>query len=556
MGLGDDPLPYGVVNFKTSCADTVEEDFNTAVSMMYSFWYSESLIMFDDIISRDPKCCMAYWGAAMTYNHPVWDFIEDDRLEAAGEYSSKATSCATTSSITDRELGYIESLAVYMNTSDPTITDPAKRLQKYADAVNWKVYQPYDPIDENAGVIYGLAMIGVGYYSETEPEDGFPNLMLAGLTEELIVRRNKESPGALHYVIHSYDQPGYAFRALDAAYKYCNVSVKVPHALHMPSHIFSDLGLWDDMITANTRSMNSAYSTASEPTGDWYHASYFLEFGSLQRAMDCDAFNLVLTMQELSVSQPQGFSAEAAVRVPTMYYVETRDWETAADFDLSKFYSVPAEMWENNPWTEITANFIATAARAILNFPAEDITASRQAVDDANTALLSDPDWTIHQLPYWRLSFNVMVESARAWETFRVKSADDGIEAMEAVRELQVKSWAPEVAHAWDANEQLAEMFLLRGREGDIESALAAYEKAISIYPNRYRSLAGAAKCADMLKNDIKASRYYGDLITLTSGPFPDMSLTGFESGTCSDYSPLRRPELADAYDYFSLSNK
>lgn len=119
--------------------------------------------------------------------------------------------------------------------------------------------------------MYGLALIGVGYYSETEPEDGFPSLSLAGLTEERVVLGNPDSPGALHYVIHAYDQPSSAYRALTSAYRYLNASTSVPHALHMPSHIFSDLGLWSDMVYSNVLSLNKAFELAGEPTGDWYH---------------------------------------------------------------------------------------------------------------------------------------------------------------------------------------------------------------------------------------------------------------------------------------------
>lgn len=361
--------------------------------------------------------------------------------------------------------------------------------------------------------MYGLALLGVGYYSESEPSEGYPNLKLAGLIEEMVVLGNSDSPGGLHYVIHSYDQPPFASRALESANRYLNISVEVPHALHMPSHIYGDLGLWEDMINANILSLNLAFSKASEPTGDWYHGSYFLQFGMLQKAMDCDARSLMESIPGLAAKYPEGFGSEASVRVPTEYFVEMRDWEEAASFDLKKFYpTVDPSFWTSNAWTLVTANFVVTAARAVLDFPHSEISAARQAVDDANQLLSSDPDWEKYQLPYFRLSFDVMVESAHAWEAFRVVSMDAGITAMEAVRESQRAGWSPEVAHAWDPSEQLAEMLLIRSGQGDVASALAAYEDAISMYPNRYRSVAGAGKCADMLKDNIKASRYYGDV--------------------------------------------
>ena len=201
-----------------------------------------------------------------------------------------------------------------------------------------------------------------------------------------------------------------------------------------PSHIFGDEGLWDDMASANVLSMNTAYSIASSSTissspytGDWYHASYFLQFAMLQRAMDCDASALVDTLIAMAATESTGFNAEAGVRVPSMYFVETRQWELAAEFNLSTFYSEKVHgVWQNNIWTEITSNMVVTVARALLDYPAEEISSARQAVEDANSTLLADPLWNRHQLPYWRLSFNVMVESARAWEAFRLVSPEEG----------------------------------------------------------------------------------------------------------------------------------
>ena len=359
-------------------------------------------------------------------------------------------------------------------------------------------------------VIYGLAWMGLGYYSETEPADGFPALTVAAKYENEVLEQNFDNPGALHFTIHSYDQPHHAVQAVDAAYHYLTTSIAIPHAVHMPAHIFSDMGYWNDMVDANTASMNTAYRQEVGTSGDWYHASAFLAYGLLQHAMDCDVASLITSLQSLSKTEPDKFDAVAGVNIPTMFFVETRAWRAAATFDLVSFYSMPHTFWDNNPWALVTSNFISAAAKAVLDYPLDDISASVRAVDAANEALLSDPDWVLHQLPYWRQSFTIMVDSAHAWETFRVESMGEGIVAMQAVVRKQESSWYPEIAHAWDANEQLAEMFLLRKEPGDVESALAAYEHALKSYPNRYRTLAGAGECAETLGDDVKATLYYG----------------------------------------------
>lgn len=352
-------------------------------------------------------------------------------------------------------------------------------------------------------------MLAKGYYDESEPQKGFPSLSLAGQVVENILLKNPNNPGALHLTIHSYDQPFHAQKALDAAYRYRYNSLAVPHAIHMPAHIFSGLGLWKDLINANVASLDSAYIRANSTTGDWYHGSFYLQFGLLQLAMDCDAAAMVAVFQSLASSGDPGFTAEGAVRVPVMYLIETRDWMAAASFDLMAHYDIPSDFWVSQPYTLVTSWMMVTVARAILAYPKSAIEEARQQVDNANELLLNDPDWNIHQLPYWRLSFNVMVASSHAWETFRLVSMDAGIAAMLEVVALQETSWYPEAAHTWDANEQLAEMYLIRDGPGDVELALSAYEHAMLSYPNRYHTLAGGAKCAETLGDVSKASLYY-----------------------------------------------
>jgi tetratricopeptide (TPR) repeat protein len=394
--------------------------------------------------------------------------------------------------------------------------------------------------------------------------------------EESMVLRNELSPGALHFVIHSYDQPAFASRALIAANIYVNSSVSVPHAIHMPSHIYNDLGLWFDAVDSNVRSLNTAYQYAQSSsngqqrtTGDWYHGSYFLQFEMLQKAMDCDAASFLneIFKKDLQYNDNNFFyNLEAIVRVGAHYLIETRQWQEGATFDqLEKFYiqSTP-EIWDDSIWTRIYANFVATVSRAILNLPANQIIASCNAIEAANKTLLEDPSWNKYQLPYWRMSFQIMVMSAQAWKEFRVVSMDSGIEKMKEVVAFQMSTWAPEVGHLWDPHEQLAEMYIIRShsygggnkdklKKQDLLRALASYEDALKIYPNRYHSLAGAGNCAEWLKDTVKTSYYYSELITLTSAPFPDFELDGFSWTACPTYASDRRPAIKMAHDYFHI---
>ena len=153
--------------------------------MLYSFWYGRAKDEFDSIIEKDPSCCIAYSMVVSTFFHPIWNFISETDLATAEEYSIRATSCALNNSrTTDREKAYVGAISVFSNTSDPNLADPASRLASYAQAMRERVYIPYVETDENAGILYGLSLLGVGYYSESEASEGLPHLHEAGLIEE------------------------------------------------------------------------------------------------------------------------------------------------------------------------------------------------------------------------------------------------------------------------------------------------------------------------------------------------------------------------------------
>ncbi len=350
----------------------------------------------------------------------------------------------TDSAITTREKGYIETLLVFTNMTNPDfVTSSTARLEAYAQSLKDNVYIPYIEEDINAGIFYGFATLAVGYYSENEPSNGWPNLKLAGLIEESMMLRDSLSPCALHYIIHAYDQPVFASRALPAANIYLNSSIAVPHALHMPSHIHNDLGLWSEAIASNILSLNSAYQHAQNSsngqqrtTNDWYHGSYFLQFEMLQKAMDCDAevFLNQVFKQDLQYHDDKFFttSLEAVVRVAAHFLIETRNWEQGSLFDqLEQFYpQSTAEIWDGSMWTRIYANFVATVSRAILNYPLNEVKAACDAIEIANKTLMEDLSWKKYELPYRRMAFEIMLRSSIAWKEFRAISMTRGIERM------------------------------------------------------------------------------------------------------------------------------
>eukprot|EP00658_Telonema_sp_P-2_P015059 TRINITY_DN1576_c0_g1_i1.p1 TRINITY_DN1576_c0_g1~~TRINITY_DN1576_c0_g1_i1.p1 ORF type:complete len:233 (-),score=48.91 TRINITY_DN1576_c0_g1_i1:46-744(-) len=213
-----------------------------------------------------------------------------------------------------------------------------------------------------------------------------------------------------HYTVHAYDQPAMAWTALDAAYRFENNSCAVPHAVHMPSHIYSDRGIWNRSVLSNVASVNLAFAQSNGTRDqDWYHGSYFLQYAMLQLAMDCDAHAFLTHFQKLSHTSSFATHLEAATRVASHYLVETRSWVAAAEFDLKAFYGL-------NSWVRVRVrvvrvrvmvgarsaygaqyivrfNFMITAARAILDYPLHRIAAACDVVEAANHTLVSDPSW-------------------------------------------------------------------------------------------------------------------------------------------------------------------
>ena len=222
--------------------------------------------------------------------------------------------------------------------------------------------------------------------------------------------------------------------------------------------------------------------------------------------------------------------------------------------------------------SQVVAGFVATASRAVLGHSAAAVAAACEATEAANASLAASDAWRIQQLPYFRISYDALVESARAWRAFRADGFEAGISWMERVVALQARSWRPEAGAIWDAEEQLAEMHLIRhaggkghsrrmhdhhhdhhnhgdNEHGDLRRALAAYERALAVYPNRYRPLAGAAGAAAMLREG-KACEYYGRLLALVAPPTPTIQLDGVDPAPCQGHPATSRPELRAAAAY------
>ena len=275
----------GTVHFPISCAPSVQKPFARGVALLHSFWYEEAEKEFLDIVKDDPNCAMAHWGVAMSIWHQLWNEPDAkviarglDEVNAAKKFSAK---------VTPRENAYIAAIAAFYSGSK---LDHAERAKAYSDAMK-KVYESY-PDDHEAAAFYALSLLA----SEPHHDETFANRKAAAAILEKLFATEPDHPGVAHYLIHSYDKPQLAQLGIPAARRYAQVAPAAPHALHMPSHIFARVGLWQDDINSNLASVAATRKTAAMGMGGeghQFHAMDFLVYAYLQSGREADAAKMI-----------------------------------------------------------------------------------------------------------------------------------------------------------------------------------------------------------------------------------------------------------------------
>jgi tetratricopeptide (TPR) repeat protein len=333
-----------------SCSPAVAAKLDRALALLHNFWYSRALEGFQQVSSADPECALAYWGAAMTYNHPFWDAPSASDESAAWSFVQKAFAAKEMSPC---ERLYLNAIAALFK--DGGVGPKAARDEGYRDAM--AIAYARFPDDETK-LFYGLAILGtIG-----EGTKGFERQAQAAKLFEEVYARSPDHPGVLHYLIHAYDDPVHAEQGLEAARRYAKAAAAVPHALHMPSHIFTRLGYWDETATTNERAWQTSESDvkrAGEPgTLRDFHSLNYLQYAYLQlgryqdarRTLDIIAAQYgALTDKKTAPDTPELQSRHVRGRtiyaIPdrvvygyfdmlTRYAVETQDWDAAANIPL------------------------------------------------------------------------------------------------------------------------------------------------------------------------------------------------------------------------------
>src|ERR1700722_912990 len=322
------PTQVGTVHFPVSCAPAVQKPFERGVALLHSFWYEEAEKEFQQVAVDDPHCVMAHWGVAMSLWHQLWNQPDDKVIERGLDEMHEAKT--TDGPTTPREKAYLAAITAFY--SDSKKLDHEVRAKAYSDAMK-KVYETF-PDDHEAAVFFALSLLASDPHNDTT----FTNRTQAAAILEKLFAVEPDHPGVAHYLIHSYEKLQLAQLGLPAARRYGQVAPAAPHALHMPSHIFARVGLWQDDINSNLASIAATRKTAAMHMGGeghQFHAMDFLFYAYMQSGREAEAKALmeeVKAMPEMHDMYGIGFDPQtnALSAFPALYDLEMRDWPAAA----------------------------------------------------------------------------------------------------------------------------------------------------------------------------------------------------------------------------------
>jgi hypothetical protein len=486
----------GKIDFAISCNAAAQTQFNRAVAILHSFGYEEATNAFTAIAQTDPQCAMAYWGVAMTYYHPIWAAPTATELQKGSEAIAKARA---TGKPTEREQAFIDALTVFYKDSDKV--DHHTRAVAYSTAMK-EVAAKY-PNDDEAQIFYALALRGTA-----DPKDktyAIQKQSAAILNQ--VLKKEPEHPGIAHYLIHDYDYPGLAELALPAARIYSKIAPSAPHALHMPSHIFTRLGLWQESIDSNSASEKAAVEHAQmihpgSGSFDGLHAMDYLIYAYLQTGRDAEAKAVIDRMSAIpKIDQATFAAAYALAAIPARYEIERTRWKEASSLET------PASWfpWKNFPWAEAITYFargIGAARSGDVEGAKTDL-AKLDELHQASTNLKDNYDWATQ--------VEIQEKSVAAWIALEEKKDDEALQLMTTAAELDDANDKNPVTPGSiiPARELLGDMLIEVNQPAN---ALVAYEKSLITAPNRYHALNGAAKAAELSGDQKKAELYSAKL--------------------------------------------
>lgn len=479
-----------------SCDAEAQAVFDRALTFLHSFEYHEARKLFDEAAAADPRCAMARWGAAMTLWHPLWappsaaDVEEGQRLLAEARGRQAAAN----------ENAYIGALAAFFSAADPATH--GERAKAYAREMS-AVYQN-NLNDPEAALFYALALLATA-----DPRDKtYANQFKAAGILNWVGASRPRHPGVLHYIIHAYDFPSLAHLALPAALIYAEVAPDSAHAQHMPSHIFTRLGMWEWALGSNIDSTRSAaeYTHRAHLAGHYdegLHSIDYLMYAMLQTGRDSDAAKLLADLRKIDKASDDNFKvAFTYASSPARYALERRQWKEASEVELA-----PKDFpWKDFPWAQSIVHFtrgVGAARNGDLEKAESELETLRALQEKLSPATL----------PYWREQVQVQIDSLQSWIFFGRKDVGGALAAASAAadREDAVDKHPVTPGEIAPSRELYAQMLLDAGRP---KEALVQFKAVLSRAPNRLNALVGAAQAA-AASNETEAAAAYWRAIRL-----------------------------------------
>ena len=485
---------FGTAVFLSSCKEDTKADFNLAIELLHSFEYDDAEKAFAKVIDKDPSCAMAYWGIAMSNFHALWTPPSEAELKKG----LKAAQVAQSLDKTKREGEYIDAISAFYTDWDKK--DHLTRCLLFEKGME-KVYTDY-PEDKEAAIFYSLAL-----NAAADPKDKtFGKQKKAGDILIPIYKSQPNHPGIVHYIIHTYDYPELASLGLEAARRYASVAPSSAHALHMPSHIFTRLGLWNECIQSNIASVESAkcYAQSVGIKGHWdeeLHGLDYQVYGYLQKGEKDSAKQLLDYLGTIKSVTPTNFKvAYAFAAIPSRYYLESKMWDQAAKVSLAE--NIP---WKNFPWQEAIVHF----TRLLGAVHTKQMPLAKTELNELNrlqNILVEQKD------AYKANQVAIQVKAGEAWIALAQGKKDDAIKMMRMAADMEDKTEKHPVTpcEVLPADELLGDMYTQLDQP---KEALQAYEENLRQRPNRFHSLFGAAVAARQFGDYDKSKLYHDQLI-------------------------------------------
>jgi hypothetical protein len=484
----------GQVSFPTSCAPAVQTSFERGVALLHSFWYIEAAKAFSSVAQADPDCAIAYWGLALSQWTQIWAPPQPAALKRGLEAVEKAKAAGAK---TARERDYIAAAEAFFKDADTV--DHRTRAQAYGRAME-QLYARY-PADREAAIFYALAL-----QATADPHDKtYANQRKSAALAEQVFAAEPNHPGAAHYIIHAYDYPPIAKQGLGAAGRYAQFAPTVPHALHMPSHIYVLLGMWPETIASNVQAA-AAEKDRGNPD-DRMHALDYLVYGYLQQAQDAEAKKIV--------DEARGIVAELAAR----NYNSGRATAAFAVAAIEARWAMERGRWaeaaaiEPRPSRFAHTDAMIHFARAVGAARIGNVAQARAETD--RLAALRDT-LQANKDGYWTEQVEIQRRAAAAWTARAEGKADEALALMRSAAALEATTEKHNISPGPIAlaRELLGDMLMEMREPG---KAIAEYEAALAIAPNRFKTLHGLGRAAELAGDRDRARAAYGKLLAVAA---------------------------------------